>query len=43
MGFDVSQATGLVQCEVDYYVQNGAQTNTNDGILLVMVSAKRSR
>jgi hypothetical protein len=42
-GFDVDQATGLVSCNVSYYVQNGAQTYTKDGILLVHTLAKRAR
>jgi len=43
MGFNVNQGTGLIACDVSYYRDGGAQTDTNDGILLVMVSAKRSR
>jgi hypothetical protein len=39
----VDQATGAVSCWSSYYVQNGAQTNTTDGILLVITHAKRAR
>ncbi len=39
MGFSVDQATGLVTCDISYYVQGGAQADTNDGILLVMTHA----
>jgi hypothetical protein len=42
-GFYVDQETGAVACDVAYYVYNGAQTNTNDGILLVITHAKRQR
>lgn len=41
MGFEVEQATGVVSCNVSYY--NGTTNTTNDGILLVMVHAQRSR
>lgn len=39
----IDQATGLVATEVGYYKEGGAQTNTNDGILLVIVHAQRNR
>jgi hypothetical protein len=42
-GFVVGQATGLVVCNVSYYVAGGAQTDTNDGILIVHTCARRQR
>ena len=39
--FWVDQATGVVTCIVSYF--KTAQTDTNDGILMVMVHAQRSR
>jgi hypothetical protein len=41
MGFNVNQGTGAVACEVDYYQQSAAETNTNDGVLLVHTLARR--
>lgn len=43
MGFHVHQDTGVVSCNVSYYATGGAQTDTNDGILMVMVHAQRDR
>jgi hypothetical protein len=43
MGFLVDQSSGAVSCDVDYYVHEGSQNNSNDGILLVTTHAKRSR
>lgn len=43
MGFLIDQATGLVTCNVSYHKDGGAQTDTNDGILLVITHAKRQR
>lgn len=43
MGANVNQSTGAVECSVSYYVHNGSQTDTNDGILMVLVHALRSR
>ncbi len=43
MGFHIDQATGAVTCDVSYYIANGAQVDTNDGILLVTTHAKRQR
>ncbi len=43
MGFMVDQATGLVDCTVSYHKDGGAQTDTTDGILVVVTQAKRSR
>ena len=42
-GCYVDQATGLVTCDVSYYRDGGAQTDTNDGILMVVAHAKRQR
>lgn len=39
----VGQDTGLVLTAVIYHVHNGAQTNTGDGILMVMTHAQRLR
>jgi hypothetical protein len=41
MGFNVDQATGLVSCNVSYF--KTSEQDTNDGILLVMTHAQRSR
>lgn len=41
MGFNVDQTTGDVTCKVDYYQQSAAETDTNDGILLVHTLARR--
>lgn len=41
--FDIDQATGLVSCAVAYHKDGGAQTNSNDGILSVMIVADRRR
>ncbi len=38
---NVNQATGLVTCSAVYF--NGTQTNTTDGILMVITHAQRSR
>jgi hypothetical protein len=43
MGFNIDPATGGIACDVSYYVPNGAQTDTHDGILLVTTHAKRQR
>ncbi len=43
MNFLVDQTTGLVTCLVSYHKDGGAQTDTNDGILLVIVHAQRLR
>jgi len=43
MGFHIDQATGAVTCDVSYYVANGSQTDTQDGILMVTTHAKRQR
>ena len=43
MGFHVDQATGAVTCDVLYYVANGSQASTTDGILMVTTHAKRQR
>jgi hypothetical protein len=42
-GFVVGQATGLVVCNVSYYRDGGAQTDTTDGILIVHTCARRQR
>jgi hypothetical protein len=39
--YNVNQATGLVGCIASYF--NGTQTNTTDGIIMVIVHAQRSR
>ena len=39
----VDQSNALVHCDVAYYVQGGAQTNTHDGVLTVLTIAKRLR
>jgi hypothetical protein len=41
MGADVNQTSGLVTTKVSYY--KSQQTDTNDGILLVIIHAQRSR
>src|SRR5581483_2745933 len=41
MGFIVDQSTGVVTCDVSYYKDGGAQTDTHDGILLVVTHARR--
>lgn len=41
LGSIVDQATGLITLDVSYF--NGNTTNSNDGILIVMIHAKRSR
>ncbi len=38
---DVDPATNLVSLEVGYYVQGGAETDTNDGIVKVYANMKR--
>jgi len=43
MGFHVDQATGLVTCDVHYHQEGGAQTNTQDGILVITTLAQRQR
>lgn len=43
MGFGVDQATGVVDCLVSYHKDGGAQTDTQDGILMVTTYAKRQR
>lgn len=43
MGFSVDQAMGVVACDVSYYKDGWQQTDTHDGILTVMVHAKRQR
>lgn len=43
MGFIVDQATGLVTCTVSYHKDGGAQTDTTDGILVVVTHGKRQR
>ncbi len=43
MGANIDQATGAVSINVDYHKDGGAQTPTNDGILLVIVHAQRNR
>jgi hypothetical protein len=43
VNFNIDQATGLVSCDIAYYIQGGAQTNTHDGILMVTTFAKRQR
>jgi hypothetical protein len=43
VGYDVDQGTGLVSCDASYYVPGGTQTNTHDGILMVVTIAKRLR
>jgi hypothetical protein len=40
-GYLVDQTTGVVACNASYF--SGAQHDTNDGILLVMTHAQRSR
>jgi hypothetical protein len=40
-GYLVDQATGAVTCNASYF--KTAQTDTNDGILLVMIHAQRQR
>ncbi len=42
-GFDISQATGLITCDVSYHKDGGAQTDTHDGILVVITHATRQR
>jgi hypothetical protein len=42
-GFNVNQATGVVDCVVSYHKDGGAQTDTQDGILMVITFAKRQR
>ena len=39
----VDQATGAVNSTIAYYVPGGAQTNVNDGVLMVITHAQRSR
>ena len=39
----VDQGTGAVSITVAYYVTNGAQTTTHDGVLMVRVHAQRLR
>jgi hypothetical protein len=39
----VSQTTGLVSLATAYYVTSGSESDTNDGILLVIVHAQRNR
>ena len=41
MGFDVDEASGMVECLVSYY--KTAQQDTHDGILMVMVHGTRGR
>jgi hypothetical protein len=43
MLFQVDQDSGAVSCAVNYYKNGGAETPTNDGILVVMTLAKRLR
>jgi len=43
LGFNVGQGTGVVTCDVSYHQDGGAQTDTNDGILMVITHAKRQR
>jgi hypothetical protein len=42
-GFNVTQATGSVTCDVSYHKDGGSQTDTHDGVLVVLVHAQRSR
>jgi hypothetical protein len=41
-GDDINQASGLVSCQTDYWT-GSVQTVTNDGVLLVVTHAQRSR
>lgn len=42
-GDNIDQATGAVTCNTSYYKPGGSQTDTNDGILLVIALAQRLR
>lgn len=42
-GFHVHQKTGVVSCDVHYHKDGGQQSNTNDGILMVITIAQRLR
>lgn len=43
MGFSIDQATGVLTCDVSYHKDGGSQTDTHDGILMVITHAKRQR
>jgi hypothetical protein len=43
MGFDIDQATGAIVCDVSYHKDGGAQSDTHDGILMVLTHATRQR
>jgi hypothetical protein len=42
-GADVVQATGVISTDVHYHKDGGSQTDTHDGILMVVTHAQRSR
>ncbi len=43
IAFDVNQLTGAVVCDVSYHKDGAAQTDTHDGILMIVTHAKRQR
>lgn len=42
-GGKVDQATGVVELDVSYHKDGGSQTDTHDGIVMVVTHAQRSR